>query len=416
MPSTLKRLYAVWVGVVIAFYTGARVRLGDPNGAEMGASDPLNTVLTLSVLICGVGLVLRFPRRALSLLAAMVPFLLMLSIMVLSALWSDSAENTIRRSVTMAGVLLFALSTQITLGPERFMRISVGATLTVAVLSLLEAVLRPAYGFDTGDYANAIRGLYGQKNTFGMGLLAGALALSFGVLHRGRLRLSDPVILLFLLLCLVLSRSTTSLLLTCAISGITLMMLALASPGVPRIVVAIALLSGGFATVLLLSTVQTAELLDLIGKDSSLTGRTEIWEAIDEAIARRPLLGYGYAAFWIEGSANVLRVWDHVAWEVISAHSGYREVMVQFGLVGIMLLVFLVASTLVFTVRAALRGEGRISVWLLMFLGVLAVLNNSESVLLGPSLMMIYWIVAVLTLAGVPTPARCEGGVRLRRT
>ena len=35
-----------------------------------------------------------------------------------------------------------------------------------------------------------------------------------------------------------------------------------------------------------------------IGKDSSLTGRTEIWGLIIDIALRKALLGYGYDSFW----------------------------------------------------------------------------------------------------------------------
>ena len=36
----------------------------------------------------------------------------------------------------------------------------------------------------------------------------------------------------------------------------------------------------------------------LVGKDSSLTGRTPIWAAIMRQVALRPWEGFGYGAFW----------------------------------------------------------------------------------------------------------------------
>jgi O-antigen ligase len=399
--SVPDRLHAVFVGLVIAFYTGARIRFGAPGEATIGASDPLNTVMSLVLLVGGSGLILAHLRRSLVMFRPALPFVAMLTVMLVSALWSQAPENSLRRTVTMAALVLFAISSQVTLGPERFMRIAVRTLLAVSVLSLLEAVLRPAYGFDVGEYANAIRGLYGQKNAFGMALLTGALALSFVVLARGRFQVSDGVIILFLLILLVLSRSTTSLLLTLAVTGATMTVVALGTGGVLRISTTLVLVIGGVAAALVLGTVQMDDLLEFIGKDASLTGRTEIWEAVHEIIALRPLTGYGYAAFWVQGSNGVLRVWDHVAWEVTSAHSGYLEVMLQFGALGLILVGLLVLVTLLLAIRAACRGGQRVAIWVMLYLGVMGVLNKSESVLLGPDLMMVYWIMAVLTLAGV---------------
>ena len=38
--------------------------------------------------------------------------------------------------------------------------------------------------------------------------------------------------------------------------------------------------------------------LSLLGKDTTLTGRTELWDAVVSLIKERPFLGYGYRAMW----------------------------------------------------------------------------------------------------------------------
>ncbi|MCR0982327.1 O-antigen ligase family protein [Roseomonas populi] len=402
-------LYATFVGAIIAFYSGARIRLSSSDETLMGGSDPLNTLITLVLLLGGTIVLLRHARRFVPTILPMLPFVLMLAVMLASASWSYSPENTVRRTVTMTALLLFALCSQVTLGPERWMRIALRAMVAAAVLSLLEAALRPAIGFDVGEYANAVRGLYSQKNAFGQALLAGALALSYGVLARGRLRLADGAAILFLLVVLVLSRSTTSLLLTLMVSGVTVVVIALGTGGAVRIATAIMLLVGTVTAALILFAVPTEALLDLIGKDASFTGRTAVWEAVNQAIALRPLTGYGYAAFWLEGSSNLLRVWDYVAWDVLSAHSGYLEVRLQLGLLGTLLVWCLGGVTVLLAMRAAWLGKHRIAAWALLLIGTMAILNRSESVLLGADLMTAYWVFAVLVLAGVSRAGRDSG-------
>ena len=56
----------------------------------------------------------------------------------------------------------------------------------------------------------------------------------------------------------------------------------------------------------------------LLGKDATLTGRTQIWAAIMRQIDQRPWLGYGYAAIWDEPTGQ----WGPLAWIVHDA--GFR--------------------------------------------------------------------------------------------
>jgi hypothetical protein len=37
--------------------------------------------------------------------------------------------------------------------------------------------------------------------------------------------------------------------------------------------------------------------LDLLGKDQTLTGRTDLWPLVIDSIAERPMLDWGYRAF-----------------------------------------------------------------------------------------------------------------------
>ena len=66
--------------------------------------------------------------------------------------------------------------------------------------------------------------------------------------------------------------------------------------------------------------------LEGMGKNATLTGRTGIWGLLIRSIAKRPLLGYGYYAFWqgVKGeSANVILA---THWVFGYAHNGIIEI------------------------------------------------------------------------------------------
>jgi exopolysaccharide production protein ExoQ len=68
-----------------------------------------------------------------------------------------------------------------------------------------------------------------------------------------------------------------------------------------------------------------------VGRDATLTGRTEIWAGLLPELMRQPVLGYGFAGFW-----NIMRTAEH---EIGQAHNGYLEIWLQLGLVGLLLTV-----------------------------------------------------------------------------
>ena len=75
----------------------------------------------------------------------------------------------------------------------------------------------------------------------------------------------------------------------------------------------------------------------MLGRDSSLTGRTEIWAGLLPFVGKRPILGSGYGVLWtpevVEASTGAGE-----------AHNGYLGVLLQLGLIGLFLTVMFLLS------------------------------------------------------------------------
>ena len=84
-------------------------------------------------------------------------------------------------------------------------------------------------------------------------------------------------------------------------------------------------------------------LLAVVGKNSTLTGRTDIWLATLDLIKQKPLLGWGYMATWVPTDPETAAVWEEFRWAVPNAHSAYLDVALQLGLVGLGLLLTIIA-------------------------------------------------------------------------
>nr|WP_070960565.1 O-antigen ligase family protein [Hyphomonas sp. Mor2] len=79
------------------------------------------------------------------------------------------------------------------------------------------------------------------------------------------------------------------------------------------------------------------DFLGRFGKDSSLTGRTSLWEEAGRQISMRPILGVGLDGFWQYdvGSAQTLNENDHKPIGTrLTFHNVHLEVLVHVGLVG----------------------------------------------------------------------------------
>ncbi len=79
-------------------------------------------------------------------------------------------------------------------------------------------------------------------------------------------------------------------------------------------------------------------LLNSVGKDTTLTGRTELWDAAKTSIASHPILGVGYQAYWQVGSWGAEELWkiSYVTNKTgYHFHNTYLEVAVDLGFVGL---------------------------------------------------------------------------------
>jgi exopolysaccharide production protein ExoQ len=108
--------------------------------------------------------------------------------------------------------------------------------------------------------------------------------------------------------------------------------------------------------------------------DSSLTGRTVIWDFANSEIARRPLLGWGYQSFWLVPGSPAIA--DAIGWvkAMPDGHNGYVDTKLELGYAGLgFLLVFIIAT---------LHGVGRVAdrqparAWLMLSLALFVIVYN----------------------------------------
>lgn len=97
-------------------------------------------------------------------------------------------------------------------------------------------------------------------------------------------------------------------------------------------------------------------LLESVGRNPTLTGRTELWSTI-LAMTTNPALGTGFESFWL--GSRLEKLWSMYWWHPNEAHDGYLEMYLNLGWVGVTLLGVLVINGY----RNAIRrlGEDRLT-------------------------------------------------------
>ena len=79
------------------------------------------------------------------------------------------------------------------------------------------------------------------------------------------------------------------------------------------------------------------------GKDPTLTGRTDLWKDLISLGMREPMLGYGIGGFWSPERMNFLKTLH--PWGPAQAHNGYIEIFLNLGVVGIVIFLLVVVSS-----------------------------------------------------------------------
>jgi exopolysaccharide production protein ExoQ len=126
-------------------------------------------------------------------------------------------------------------------------------------------------------------------------------------------------------------------------------------------------------------------ILDLLGKDSSLTGRTVIWPYVIEAIGDRPILGWGFWAFWSPSNPRSIEISREVGFgfQLPSAHNGVLELLLQIGVVGTAFISFIWLRNIVLAARCLSGPKGPFAVSTLMLLITIGEIAVSEEVLVS---------------------------------
>lgn len=400
-PSLWERAICV---VIIAMMTGALI---GPVFAPLQEETPVLRLVWLPAYAAIFGMALFRIDRLWRAWPAAIALVMLVGLAFASRYWSIDFATTSRRVIALAISGVFALYLGAVFRGPHLPRLLMHAALLMAVGSLIMVFAFPSIGVHQYDNAGLWRGLWYEKNQMGAVMVIGATASAACLASPDPRRLL-PAIALVLASGLVLAtQSKTSLL--CLMVGLSMiggfwsLKRGGAAFSVVAIWVAVVVAGGG----LWLWDTHSVAVLEALGKDPSLTGRTEIWDSLMRKVADRPWTGYGYGAFWGRIGESVPADWvrKETGWIVPSAHNGWIDLLVQLGWPGAVLVGVLMAATAAVTVLRSMGQGMREGWWALGFLGAFFVLSLSESILLAHQGLPWVLFLAVLTRAILPAPS-----------
>jgi O-antigen ligase len=367
--KTPKTSAALWVPVIWLFIDMSRLPsqwLGVEGGEEAAQAfeegNPLDRIIYSALIVLAVGILMRRSFKWGNFFGQNVALTAFLSFALLSVLWSDFPFITFKRWFRDLGnylVILVPLSDPRPLEAVR----AVLRRLCYVLIPLSVLLIRYYqklsihYSYWTGvpEYVGAST----SKNTLGVLCLLSGLFFFWDTVTRWsdrkerrtkRIILVNVGFIIMSLWLLHMSNSATSrtcLMLGCLVIAAAHSKTVKRRPGVLTVGIPV-----GVCVYLVLSFVFgidiNAEIAQALGRDPTLTGRTNIWSAV-LSTHTNPLLGTGYESFWL--GPRLLRVWA-LAGGVNEAHNGYLEVYLNLGIVGLLLL----AGFLISSYRTICRG------------------------------------------------------------
>jgi exopolysaccharide production protein ExoQ len=350
------------------------------DGIDISTFD-LSINAQISVLIYLISLLLLIVRwkRVISVFSSNKLIWILMGIIGFSYFWSVNPDQTLRFAIYALGTTTFGLylATRYTLGQQLSL---FGWTYgLLLVLSILLAIAIPQYGIMAGVHEGALRGVFTHKNQYGAFMALGSVVFFLNAIRGEKYSWIYWGLLVLGCASMVMSQSTTALatfgfmLILCIIYRIFRWRYEVMLSAVLAVTII-----GLLTLIWVAGYIGTDSLFSSVGKDATLSGRTDIWRYVWDQIQLRPLWGYGLAAFWngYEGPSGYIQLAMRIA--VIYAHNGFLDIWLSIGLVG--LSVFLAGFVITSKQSLALlrKSNSPEGFWPLLFLTYILLSNLTE--------------------------------------
>jgi O-antigen ligase len=404
---------ALWLPVVWLLIAGSRsvsswLQMAPAKlPEEYLTGSPLDRAFYTGVLVFGLIVLFGRQKTVLRFLRANWPIALFVLCCAVSIIWSDFPGVALKRWIKSLGdytMILIVLTDPDPLGAIK--RVFARAGFLLMPLSVLLIKYYPDLGRAYPVHWEGTTyyvGVATDKNMLGMACLVFGLGSWWrflqefrrekGERRRGPLIAHGVVVAMTIWLFWV-ANSITPLACFVMASGL---IVATSSPWVARKRVVVHVLVFGVLSfcfcVLFLDL--GSFLLTALGRNPTLTGRTDLWANLIELRAS-PMLGAGFESFWL--GPRLDKLWKIYWWQPNEAHNGYLEVYLNLGWVGIVLF----AGTVLAGYRSIISmlktdpDGGRLR---LAFFVVGLAYNMTESAIRTTDLM---WLAFLMALIGVP--------------
>ena len=404
-------LPVIWVGLACSRSVSQWLWMESAQSVEQVLEgDPVDRLVYTALLAAGLIVLISRKQRVVRVLQANGPILLFFFYCVTSLLWSDYPDVAFKRWIKALGDFVMLLVVLTDREPSAaFKRLLARVSYVLIPFSIVFIKYYPELGTGYSPWGGppTYTGVTTNKNTlgviclcFGLGALWRFLALYKDREVSGRTRqlIAQGALLAMALWLFRTANSMTSLscfLMASILLVTTTFWASMRRPAVLHLVIAAMLAAS--VSVLFLGIGQGV--LETMGRNPTLTDRTEVW-ALLRSLVQNPLLGTGFESFWV--GPRLVKLWSVYWWHPNEAHNGYLEIFLNLGWAGLVLLALVLVTGYRTVVSAYRRNLPMGNLRLALFVVGIAY-NFTEAAffkMLAPA-----WIFFLLAIVSVPAVA-----------
>ncbi|WP_446743784.1 O-antigen ligase family protein [Silvibacterium acidisoli] len=318
------------------------------------------------------------------------------AVAVASTIWSQYPSISVRRSVPFALAGFFGLYLAVRFPLRRQLRLLWIAMIVLAIFSAVLAIAVPSVGLDSspGHHMNW-QGVFTQKNSCGR-MMTLALAL---LLAERRLTFTRVASGILFVLVLLMSGSRSAWLAAAVLLSLAVWLWLAARLEARSRMLLIGASACFILAVALVAAAGYREIAEFLGRDATLSGRTNIWRQVFLAIRERPLLGWGYAAYWHGTQGAAFKTVVALHFIVFHAHNGFLEIWLETGLAGLSFWVLSYLRAWRRLLPVLCSGDIHQVVWIFYLLILMLFFNFDENALL--TFNGLFWVLYVSAIANL---------------
>lgn len=370
---------------------------------------PLDRIVYLGLQVAGVVVLLGRQVAVSRFLRVNTALLVFVFYCAASIVWSDYPDVAFKRWIKLLGDITMVAIILTSPHPLRAIKTvvtRVGFLLIPISILLIKYYPGLSRSYDSWTGAQFVSGVGTDKNMLGMICLVYGLGILWqflGVLREPRSRertrrlIANGIFLALLSWLFSSADSMTSLSCFAMGSFVILATTFLKTARKPAVVNAIVLGIAGAAFAVLFLHVGEGVALQKLGRNPTLTGRTEIWAGVLR-FASSPILGAGFDSFWLGDRLSQIWASGRLLAGINEAHNGYIETYLNLGWIGVGLLVALIATGYRAILRT-LRAQPEMGELKLALLVVAIVYSYTEAGFRSTSTM---WLALLIAIAVVP--------------